>query len=146
MLEPLSCLAQSFSGCCPTHRLWRVLSSLMCRGPAPPAGLVALPGLQAARLVWDCLWSVLTVGFFGDPSPFSRNLCAPQAGMTRLPERSWDHHGHGNVGQHSLKRKKKEEKALYMSAAAFSPERHNLLTSVMTLQFRMSFESILCSP
>lgn len=33
-----------------------------------------------------------------------------------------------------------------MSAAAFSPERHNLLTPLMTLQFRMSFESILCSP
>lgn len=40
---------------------------------------------------------------------------------------------------------KKGEKALSVSAAAFSPGRHNLLTFIMMLQFGMNFESILCS-
>lgn len=65
----------------------------------------AFPGLQAAHLLWHCFGhsSLLDVWILPE-------LCVTQTGMTQLPERSWDHHGHGNVGQHSLKREKEGER------------------------------------
>lgn len=116
-----------------------------------PRLVPALPWLQDTPPSWQCwCWAVFVQSSPtrtpGDPSPSLENLSACGTGVTQPPERELGAQQPWKCrSAFPEEGKNRGENALLVSAVAFSPAGRTLQTSVMTLQFRLIFEPVLCS-